>query len=106
MHAQTIRADGIDWPIETYLDALDFKRVNPFEIPQLQHQVRVVTVTGEGELAPPTFADQVRWHDVLAYRYIEHGPETILCRLCAEPVGRTDFDDICESCEDEGEPWF
>lgn len=45
-----IRADGIDWPVDTYLDALGFRRVDRFEVPSLHDAARVVTVTRECEL--------------------------------------------------------
>jgi hypothetical protein len=34
MAAQTIRADGMEWPLQTYLDAMSFSPVDPFSRPR------------------------------------------------------------------------
>ena len=103
MMPATIRADGIDWPLQTFLDAYGYRSADPADLPRMDGQVRLVTVTKAGELRPPMFADQVGWYDVLAFRPLECAPESDPCRCCGEPTFRTDFDDICSSCEDEGE---
>ena len=103
MAAQTIRADGIEWPLQTYLDAMSFSRVDPFALPAIGGQVRVTTVSLSGELAPSTYASQVPWHDVLAFRPIANGLESSPCDICGDPVMRIDFHSQCASCEDAGE---
>jgi hypothetical protein len=103
MAAQTIRADGMDWPLQTYLDAMSFSRVDPFALPAIDGQIRVTTISLSGELAPSTYASQVRWYDVMAFRPIANGLESALCESCGDPVMRIDAHPQCASCENDGE---
>jgi hypothetical protein len=106
MPAATIRADGMEWPLQTYLDAMSFSRVDQFAPPAIDGQIRVTTVSLTGELAPSTYASQVRWHDVLAFRPIANGLESTPCETCGDPVMRTDCAAECASCEDDrGDIW-
>jgi hypothetical protein len=100
--AAMIRADGVDWPLATFLDAYGYRQVDPVALPVFDGQARFAVVTLHGELEPPRYASEIRWWDALAFRPIEHGPEGEPCRFCGQPVGRTD-DDICEPCEDSAE---
>lgn len=95
--SQLIHADGIAWPIETYLDAYAYRRVDPFARPSFDGQVRVLTVTEAGELRAPTYADQVIWHDVIAFRPAD---SDVRCRICGDLILRL-ADDICGSCDDD-----
>jgi hypothetical protein len=66
--AATIRADGLDWPLDSFLAARGFRRLNAWEWPHLERNVEVETVTLACELKPPREAGDIRWTDVLAYR--------------------------------------
>lgn len=101
----TIRADGIEWPLQTFLDAYGYRPADPADLPRMDGQVRLATVTKAGELRPPMFADQVGWYDVLAFRPLEGAPESTPYRLCGDAILRTDSDDICVPCEDAAEWW-
>lgn len=103
MSAATISADGITWPLETYLDAMRFRRLDRWDEPRLDGQVRVVTVTRDGVLQSALYANEVRWADVQAYRPTDNSVASTPCRLCGDPTERLD-DDICEDCEYDAEP--
>jgi hypothetical protein len=100
MPETTIRADGMEWPLQTYLDAMNFNRVDPCDLPSIEGQIRVTTVSLSGELAPSVYASQVRWYDVLAFRPIANGLESTPCETCGDPVMRVDAHPECASCED------
>lgn len=68
MSAATIRADGLDWPLDSFLAARGFRRLNAWEWPELDRAVEVETVTLACELKPAREAGDIRWPDVLAYR--------------------------------------
>lgn len=105
MMARTVHADGVTWPLDTYIDALAFQRVDTFQMPVLDHQMRVATVTVEGKLQPITYVSHVVWHEVVAFKPIEGTREAAPCRSCGEPCFNFS-DDICESCDAESWwPW-
>ncbi|WP_267382581.1 MULTISPECIES: hypothetical protein [unclassified Sphingomonas] len=90
-----IQADGIVWPLQTYLDARAFRRVDPFATPDCDGQLRVETVTLQAELQPCRYASSVAWHNVLAWRPVD----IVACRCCGDPVASLG-DDLCDDCDD------
>lgn len=96
----TIRADGLEWPLETYLDARGFIRVDPFAPPSLgggyMSDPRVEIVTLAGELQPERYASSVMWADVLAFRLVDHTGEP--CFWCGTS---TDDADMCDDCAED-----
>ena len=87
----------MDWPIQTYLDAMAFRRVDIFEQPAFDSQVRLMTINDAGELQPSRYASDVEWHRVLAFRPIDNGPECAPCTECGEFVARLGYT-VCEGC--------
>jgi hypothetical protein len=81
MTAATIRAAGLDWPLDSFLAMRGFRRLNAWEWPNLERDVEVETVTLACELKPPREAGDIRWTDVLAYRVPRH----IFAELGDEP---------------------
>lgn len=72
MTAATIRADGLDWPLDAFLATRGFQRLAEWEWPHLDRGVEVETVTRNCELVPPREAGDIRWTDILAYRVPRH----------------------------------
>lgn len=102
MMARTIRADGVTWPLDTYIDALAFRRVDPFDQPCFDGDVRLVTIAIDGRVTPATYASQVRWFETLAYRPLDYTRQAAPCDGCGEPIYDGE-DGLCLGCENE--PW-
>ena len=104
MSPPTISADGMTWPLEAYLDAMRFTRLDRWDEPRLDPQVRIVTVSRDLRLSDARYVSEVvHWGDVLAYRHIDHSPAAAACRTCGDPLGRLDGGDVCAGCEDAAE---
>lgn len=98
--ATTIRADGVDWPILTFLDAYGYQPVDRFIRPDLEGGRRICLLDDAGEIRGPTFVDQVDWHGIVAWRAadpLETMPACFLCGTSLDPAS------ICEDCFDQAE---
>lgn len=110
----TIRADGLEWPLDTYLDARGFIRTNG-EVPDFARFPGLLdVVTLSGELREKQEAATIPWHDVLA----AHAPDGSLqfgpCSNCGEWIVPVSWhqepgekgpvmvieDGFCTRCED------
>lgn len=109
----TVRADGLDWPLETYLDARGFIRTNG-EVPDFATLFGAVdVVTSAGELREGCELREIVWHDVLAVAIPAGSMKLDLCPGCgAWPVpiiirqveGKIELQSpLCDECE--GERW-
>ncbi|WP_267388717.1 hypothetical protein [Sphingomonas sp. GC_Shp_3] len=96
----TITADGLAWPAQTYLDALRFRKIDPFNPPCLDERVRLVTVDRDLRVRSPAFADDIDWPRTVAYRPLEHTSAATPCRIYGQPSLNIETD-ICEQCDDE-----
>lgn len=95
MSVKQIHADGIAWPLQTYLDAYAYLRVDPYDPPRVEGQLRVTAVTESGELRGPIYADQLIWRDVIAFRPADTDTR---CRVCSDRIFRVS-NDICDRCD-------
>lgn len=95
MSGLTIHADGIDWPLQTYLDALGFKSIDAFAAPVIDGEVRCDVVTRAGDLRCGCFASDVLWHDAMAWRPLNLG----ICESCGDPLTQPGTT-VCDGCED------
>lgn len=86
MIACMVHADGVTWPLDTYIDALAFRRVDQFDQPCFDGDVRLVTIAVDGRITPATYASQVRWFETLAYRPLDYTREAAPCEGCGEPI--------------------
>ncbi len=85
----TIRADGMEWPLETYLDARGFIRTNG-EIPDFAgHAGLVDIVTTQGELRENVEAITAPWHEVIATHPADGSKDFSLCDGCGERMVAT-----------------
>ncbi len=90
---QTITADGMEWPLQTFIDARGFVRVDPFAPPELSQDVlRLELVTLDGEHVRERYASAVIWQDVRAFRLIDEIGDPCFC--CGTSV------DECVMCDD------
>lgn len=100
MSAPVIRADGMEWPLETYLDARGFIRVDPLNPPfpgaGYQSDPRIEIVTHAGELQQERYASTVMWADVKAFKL--NDATGGLCFFCGTSIDETD---ICDYCEED-----
>jgi hypothetical protein len=106
MTPRTIRADGVDWPLATFLDAYGFTSLDRFDSPPFSsttaNAARVTVVTVAGELVVDRTADAIVWSDVIAFAPVAGTPAAALCRHCDEPVGEAAFESnplVCAACE-------
>lgn len=99
-----IRADGVDWPLDTFIDAYRLTRVDRFDAPPCTSidasGVRVQAVTRTGELIADRTADALIWGDIIAYRPVEGTRAATPCLGCDQPVMRDSDAEVCEACED------
>lgn len=114
MAGLTIHADGMDWPLETYLDARRFIRVDG-EPPSFADAAgRVDVVTLAGELREGVELEGLSWHDVMAVAVPAGSMSLGLCHGCGLQIvpvfvrtngkGQTIISqDICGECD--AEPW-
>jgi hypothetical protein len=98
-----VRADGVDWPLATFLDAYGFHLVDRFVRPRIGGEHRVLTIDNGGQVQPARYADVVDWHAVYAWRAADpvSGPEA--CFNCGTSA---DEEQVCGSCEADAEPWL
>lgn len=98
----TVRADSVDWPFATFLDAYGYHRVDRFRHPVLDRCCQVLTVDVEGQLRRACEAHAVDWHGTLAWRAADDRFAPELCFLCGTSG---DADDVCQRCRDDAEPY-
>jgi hypothetical protein len=99
MEARTIRADGMDWPLETYLDAYGFKRRDEFDPPPtIRHAAAVTLVREDLSLQLGQDAESVIWPGVIAFKLEGDFPGP--CHWCGTS---DDEDDMCADCTDGAE---
>ncbi|HEX8554354.1 MAG TPA: hypothetical protein VF695_06575 [Sphingomonas sp.] len=104
--ARIIRADGVEWPLATFIDAYGLKLHDRFDPPPFSSgpasAARVTVVTATGELIADRTADAILWADVIAFAPVAGTPAATLCKVCDEPVFEAGFEDnpdICAKCE-------
>lgn len=110
MRCGTIEAEGLNWPIETFLDAHGFVRTDT-QVPDFaDHPGTLDVVTLDGELLCGLEAATIPWRDVLAAHAPDHSMKFSLCPGCGAwvvPVSLS-YDDgarlllvepLCASCE-------
>lgn len=100
MTLQTIRADGVDWPLLTFLDAYGYQSVDRFIRPVLPAGRRICTLDEVGQVRGPTFADQVDWHGIVAWRAFDPLDVAKPCFLCGTTL---DSFEICDECNDHAD---
>jgi hypothetical protein len=87
----SIQRDGITWPLETFLDAYGFKRIDGLHASirrdqfALDRELEVVIANGTAASVIRRCGRHVDWHDAIAVRV-------------------TDGMDMCEACGDPFEP--
>lgn len=95
-----IRADGVDWPLLTFLDAYGYHRVDRFVHPNVDAASHVLTIDDAGQVRDPLYADAVDWHATYAWRALDPRDAPAACFLCGTS---TDTDDVCDPCWEDGE---
>lgn len=111
MSGEVIRADGMEWPLQTFLDARGF---HPFdydrhEVPDAASDpVKVeVVLTDLTIITRP--AEDVVWQDVAAWRFADG--EAVQCTWCENYVGPSEVDFmadpfggiVCNRCADSAD---
>jgi len=95
MPALRILADGVEWPLETFLDAYGFSRLDG-RPPEAQHG-RVDVVTDRGELRCGCWISDVEWSAVIAAK-AESSQGVEQCAAgCGQFVDHAGF--MCSECE-------
>jgi len=106
-----ISHDGLEWPLETFLDAYGYIRTNgePPDFADATGQIDVVTISGE--LRSGLELDAVPWHEVAAVNIADNmrldhcpgcGAWIVPVRFSTDSKGRTvTTTDICKSCDED-----
>jgi len=102
--SRTIHADGLNWPLDLYIDALRFVRVDAGADLDIGGDPELICITGalsgDIRLQPKRFASAVDWSDTIAFRFLDHVPVAGPCHLCGTS---SDLDDYCDTCWEDGE---
>jgi len=96
----TVRHDGLTMPLDTFIDAYRMVRVEPFSLPSLPRDVRLLTVDAEGLVVPERRVHEIDLRTVVAFRPIDGQPEFEPCALCG--TSNEDFD-LCGDCASDSE---
>jgi hypothetical protein len=97
--AATVRADGMEWPIATFIDAYGLIKVDHFAHPCLDGAARLIALTNDGRLLDAVSANMVDWHGTVAFRLVD-GDRQQPCFFCGTSA---DADVHCEECLDSAE---
>lgn len=109
MSAPVIRADGMEWPLQTFLDArgftaFDYDREEPPSC--ATDPVRLEVVLSDLTIIKRP-AEDVLWQDVAAWRFAEG--EALQCTWCDDYVAASELAihetgmAICDRCMDSAE---
>jgi hypothetical protein len=99
---QTIHADGIDWPLGTFIDAYQMRRADG-DYPAFSSGDTVIDyVNDAGQLITRKRANAVEWGRVIAYRLPDHSP-AMHCLGCDEIIEHRY--DWCDYCLDDGQDY-
>jgi hypothetical protein len=99
----TVRADGMDWPLDTYIDAYGYTRLDHLGLtpnhPLLSRCDMLDAITKAGELITNKPARHLPWGDVAAIRSRE-GSTLRACDICGsfDEVFPTGFGLQCTVC--------
>jgi hypothetical protein len=111
MHQLIIRADGVDWPFETFVDCYRMVRLDG-DYPEIARSgCHVDFVNSEGAFVQSTPAHLIDWNRVKAFGVPQYGTDARMCEECDQPVTLETFQTfigMCESCYDSadfGEYW-
>ena len=109
----TIRADGMEWPLATFIDCYGFTRTDDLHLhaehPLLSRDDMLNAVTASGELITDKPARHLPWGDVIAIKGRDGGGLQI-CDCCGalDDVLETGNGQWCGDCLDgadwDGEP--
>ncbi len=93
-----VRHDGMTMPLDTFVDAYRMVRVDPFALPKLAGDARLMTVDATGAVREDCRANQVNLCDMHAFRPIEGQQEHEPCYDCGTSL---DEGELCEGCTDD-----
>jgi hypothetical protein len=89
----TVQADGLEWPLETFIDAHRYQRTGG-EIPGIAGADFIVLTLSRDGVISEGIARHADWADVLAYRPRGFEIDYATCEWCGD---YTDFDDLYEA---------
>lgn len=77
-----IQAEGLTWPLETFLDAHRYIRTNG-EVPPFHHLAGAVhAIMNTGEVRENVELSSIAWHDCLAVRVPSDSMRIAYCHAC------------------------
>ncbi|WP_408585960.1 hypothetical protein [Novosphingobium sp.] len=111
MQQLTIRFEGMEWPLETFLDSHGFTRFDysrsPDELPALATaDVWANAVLADGTMVEARARD-LPWHELIAFR--PRDGEALACDWCgnweaaSSLVVIADGTSICDNCHDNAD---
>lgn len=92
-----VRHDGIQMPLDTFIDAYRMTRVDPDKLPRLDRDTRLLTVDPCGCVEADRRAGEIDLHSVAAFRALDGQPHHDPCVFCGTS------DDECDVCSDCGD---
>lgn len=102
MTPRTIRADGVDWPLATFIDAYRFMTVDRFILPDLRREQRLAVLDDAGRIHSPIDVAQVDWCRTIAWRTLDAADAPEPCFLCGTSL---DAHQVCDDCNEQAEPY-
>jgi len=102
MMTTVVRHDGMEMPLDTFIDAYRMVRVDPYRLPNIDSAARLIAVDACGRVADGVHANSVDWHSIAAFRLLDGIPEAEPCFDCGTSP---DESDVCESCADM-DAWY
>jgi len=98
-----VRHDGAEFPLDTFIDAYRMVRVDDFNLPRLDCDIRIMTVDACGNVETDRRASEIDLRTVMAFRLIDGLPNHEPCIFC----GTSDDDgEICDDCRSDEEGYW
>lgn len=98
MMTTIVQHDGMSMPLETFIDCYRMIRVDPFSLPSMASDTRLMTVDRCGTVMADCRANQVDLRACIAFRPVEGQQEHEPCFDCGTS---TDEEEFCGSCMDD-----
>lgn len=98
MMSAMVRHDGMTMSIDTFIDCYHLIRVNPYALPSMASDTRLMTVDQCGTVMEDCRANQIDLRDCIAFRPVDGQQEHEPCFDCGTS---TDDQQYCESCVDD-----
>ena len=102
MKTAIVHHDGLQLPLDTFIDAYRLVRVDPYHLPVLDRDTRLLIVDSQGQVQPDRRAGEIDLRSIAAFRAIDGQMHHEPCFLCGTSQ---DNQDTCDDCNNDGD-WY